>query len=118
MASHADCDHQTQPTKEDIEKMMGFSEAIQAQADELTKNKGNIIAAGDLHGEQVLREEKVGMFLIRELPEDPLALRISIGEGNQVVPDSAYMVFRGRPNDICQLLERAISALKASHFEY
>jgi hypothetical protein len=74
-------------------------------AERMTKDKLNEITAGK-PGESVLAEETTNRFLIRQLPEDPLALRISIGR----VKDSngsSYLTFRGAPDLIKDLLQQA-----------
>lgn len=67
--------------------------------------------------EAPIREEQVGMFTIRQMPDDPLCLRVSIGESNDVA-ESGYLVFRGPADQIEPLLVRALSALRASHFPW
>lgn len=68
-------------------------------------------------GEAPIREEQVGMLLVRQMPEDPLCPRISIGESNDVA-ESGYLVFRGPADQIEPLLVRALAALRASHFPW
>lgn len=89
---------------------------LEAKAKEMMASGESQITAGK-DGEKPVQEEQVGMFLIRQMPEDPLCLRISIGESNDV-SESGYFVFRGQPDDIEQLLVRALSALRASHFAW
>jgi hypothetical protein len=63
-------------------------------------------------GERVLWEYFMGHVLIRQLPDDPLALRISIGE---VSRDGAmYLVFRGDPAEVGRVLMRAGRALNTA----
>jgi hypothetical protein len=68
---------------------------------------------GGKEGEKPIAEYAVGTIYCRKMPDDPLALRISIGEGHNV-KESAYCVFRGNVADVIELLDRALSALKAS----
>ena len=88
--------------------------ALREEAQKLSAAGKNKITAG-APDEKPLMEESVGAIWIRKLPDDPLALRISIGEGH-LMQDSAYLVFRGNDGDVLALLERSVAALRASHF--
>ncbi len=93
--------------------------AIEKEAERMTKEQLNELTAGK-PGEASV-EQSVGQFFIVQRPDDKFALRISIGEVNDVKswfgdPD-CYLVFRGNPRDIEELLARALAAFRASHFE-
>lgn len=78
----------------------------------MTAAGANQITAG-APGEQAVWEQQVGTIHMWRMPDDELALRVSIGEGHKMA-DSAYLVFRGNPADIEQLLERALGAIRAA----
>jgi len=79
----------------------------------MTERGENLITAG-APSEQEILIDKRGGFLIRQLPEDPLALRISIGEAHETrLGESAYLVYRGERGTIRTLLRRALAALEA-----
>jgi hypothetical protein len=78
----------------------------------------NRITAG-YPGERPLFEATHHGFTIRQLADDPLALRISIGEARSTGPSPtaakvAYVVYRGDPATIKALLRRALAALEAT----
>lgn len=87
-------------------------DALRKRAEDLTARGENLITAGAPH------ERAIGFthggFLIRRLPDDPLALRISIGEAHEKYGESSYLVFRGDPRIITTLLRRALAALDGS----
>lgn len=85
-------------------------DALQKRARELTANGQNIITAG-APGEEPIGVEETPHAFLTHLPDDPLALRISIGEGRDV-PGSRYVVLRGDPAECLDLLERAAMALR------
>jgi hypothetical protein len=86
-------------------------DALRRKAEELTARGENLITAG-APNERSLFERTRGGFLLRQLPEDPLALRISIGEAHDKhMGESAYLVFRGDRDTITTLLRRALAAL-------
>lgn len=70
--------------------------------------EASITAGGP--GEQELSRAVVGPFIVKRLPEDPLALRISIGQPHAA--EGAYLVYRGEPAANLALLERALAALR------
>jgi hypothetical protein len=87
--------------------------ALQQEARRLTEEGRNRITAGT-PGEPVLFEVVQQGVRIRRLPDDPLALRISIG-APPVAPDtgkSAYLVFRGDPKLTVALLRRVLASLE------
>lgn len=86
-------------------------EAFLDRIRDLQERGGNRITAG-APGEQVLGEWQHGDVLVRKLPDDPLALRISIGQATGI-GEGAYLVFRGGRAECIHLLERALAALKA-----
>lgn len=49
--------------------------------------------------------------LCKQMPTDPLALRVSVGG----VPGMAYCTFRGDHARVVALLEQALEALKQGH---
>lgn len=93
--------------------------ALAKEAERMTKERLNELTAGK-PGESSV-DQQVGQFYIVERPADNFALRISIGEVNDVKPwfgdADCYLVFRGNPRDIEDLLERSLAAFRASHFE-
>ena len=115
--SHQDFDHKLSP---ELGKLFtsappadegDFFKRLIARSEQLTEQKANTIAAGNLHGEPVLEEATVDDVLLRRLPDDPLALRISVGG-----PDSredAYCVYRGDRAAVIALLERVLCALRS-----
>jgi hypothetical protein len=84
-------------------------EALERRAAEMTERGENIITAG-APGEAPLSESRIDGMTIREMPQDPLALRISIG-GGRLLGDDAYLVYRGPRQAIHDLLRRAIEAM-------
>ena len=85
-------------------------DALRRKASEMTARGENLITAGAPHERDLLAMHRGG-FNIRRLPDDPLALRISIGEAHDKDIESAYLVFRGDPKTITALLRRALAAL-------
>lgn len=82
-------------------------------AKEMTSRGENLITAG-LAGEHSTEMMRGGL-LIRRLPDDPFALRLSIGEAHDKrMGESAYLVFRGDPQACFQLLKRSMAALQAA----
>lgn len=86
-------------------------DALRKAAKRLNDLGENLITAG-APGEPLLYERDVSGIHVRQLPSDPFALRISIGEAN--IHDSAYLVFRGDRDKITSLLRRALHALEAA----
>jgi hypothetical protein len=85
--------------------------AFWKEAQGLTARGENLITAG-APNEVAVAEWTRGGFLIRQLPPDPLALRISVGEAHDKrIGESAYLVFRGDRSTITTLLRRALAAL-------
>jgi len=94
-----------------------FEEAVDMRkledlAARMTAAGDNQITAG-APGEEALWASQVGTIFVRRLPDDELALRVSIGEGHRI-SDSAYLVFRGDPHHVTELLERCLSAMRAA----
>lgn len=87
--------------------------ALRKLAEEMTARGENLITAG-APSERVLLEMTRGGFAIRRLPDDPFALRISIGEAEQLHAFGSYLVFRGEPKAIVSLLRRALNALNGA----
>ena len=84
---------------------------LKERAEELSARGENLITAG-APGEPVLFERMRGGFLLRKLPNDALALRISIGEAHDKrISEASYLGFRGAAEAITTLLRRARAAL-------
>lgn len=96
-----------------------FSQVLVDKARSMTEQKLNEVTAGK--PDEPVIEQVVGQVSICQRPDDPFALRISIGEAHDLNiafgQPSVYLVFRGNRQDILELLERALSAFRASHFE-
>ena len=88
-----------------------YEKALKEKAEEMTRKKENLITAGK-PGEEEVFSAQVGTIFVCRRPTDPLALRISIGEGAS--KNTAYCVFRGDEQDCLELLERALAAMKAA----
>lgn len=87
---------------------------LRRKAEELTARGENLITAG-APNERALFERTRGGFLLRQLPDDPFALRISIGEAHDKrMGESSYLVFRGDRETIEALLRRALAALSGA----
>ena len=87
--------------------------ALRKKAEEMTARGENLLTAG-APAERALLDVQVGGFMVRQLPDDPFALRISIGEApNKRLFESAYLVYRGDRRAIEALLVRALNALRA-----
>ena len=100
--------------------MDALMQRLQEKADKLTTSGANKITAGT-QDEAVIAEQVVGQVHIIQRPHDKDCLRISIGEPNDVKlkfgEPSVYFVFRGDRQATIELMERALAAIKASHFE-
>lgn len=109
MQTHQDLDAQS-PT---------LGDQLRLKSIQMTAEKLNEITAGK-EGEKEV-SQSVGQFQITQRPDDFLALRVSIGEINsgelKFGEPSAYLVFRGNPGDVEELISRALNAFRASHFE-
>jgi hypothetical protein len=81
-----------------------------ALAELMTERGENRITAG-APGEQPLTQWWSGGVFVRQMPADPYALRISIGEA-YAINEAAYFVFRGDKERVLLLLERALAALR------
>lgn len=107
MQSHDDRDFS--PPRTDLEPPA--LAALRREAGRLTALGLNRITAG-APGESFIAQARRGGFLIGRLPDDPLALRVSIGEAHErLLGGSAHLVFRGDPRTIEALLRRALAAL-------
>lgn len=114
MGSHRDLDSPI-PFAEGIssEEIAEKMESLRKRAERLTVNKQNEITAGQ-DGERVLFESVRRGVLIRRLEDDPDGvLRISIGEALYAA-GSAYCIFRGSPESIERLLQKALRAVRRS----
>ena len=107
MGSHHDDDFGNTEMNSAIRKL------FEDKADQMTDRRLNLITAGE-PGESALYEETVDGLILRHMPDDPLALRISIGEPHEL-DEGAYCVFRGKPSETIGLLERALAAIKNAH---
>lgn len=83
------------------------------KAKELSEAQENTITAG-APGENILFETEEDNMLIRRLSDDPLALRISIGEAN-LSTGGIYCIFRGDPERTKKVLTKALNAIRR-HF--
>ena len=83
--------------------------ALKVRAREMVAKGESQIAAGKLK-EKPIGELSTRHGFVTQLPEDPLCLRISIGESMQI-PNSTYLVFRGDPVEVQALLTKAVHAL-------
>lgn len=109
MGSHRD-DDATIP-KGFLGDIAEHMESVRKRAERMTFERANEITAGR-EGEEILSEKVSADFTIRQMPDDPDGvLRISIGE-MPGMPNTAYLVFRGHPRAIEQLLERALARLQ------
>lgn len=118
MGSHSDHDSPLPPKALselfEAEKERGIRQCVEnleRRAAEMSERGENLITAGR-DGERVLGEWRRRGVLIRRMEDDPdRVLRISIGApewaGNQ-----AYLVFRGEPFKVRDLLRRAEKALR------
>lgn len=118
MGSHSDGDSPLPPKA--LSELSGAArargirehvESLERRAIAMSERGENLITAGR-DGEAVLGEWRRRGILIRRMPDDPdKVLRISIGApewaGNQ-----AYLVFRGDPSKVRDLLRRAEKALR------
>lgn len=86
-------------------------EQLQKKAEKMLARGESSITAGRPE-EEAIFSQQIGTIFVRRLPDDPLALRVSVGEGR--LSESAYLVFRGDPRDCIELLERGLSAMKAA----
>ena len=85
-------------------------EAMKLKAERMMEAGESQITAG-APGEEVVDEDTTPHCHVKQLPDDPLALRISIGEGRGI-PESRYLVFRGDPQEVVDLLDRAMRGLQ------
>jgi len=110
--SHSDFDHKGEPQTPLLKELY-------KKAEQMTKDKENLIAAGDAHGEEVIREEVHNDFLIKQLPDDPLCLRISLGGRADIKLGSPenYLVFRGNAKLIYKLLRDAYKGFGKFYFK-
>jgi hypothetical protein len=100
MQSHDDFDAHT------AEK---HDRALREKAERMTAELQNLITAGRADETEEFSAQVGGVF-VRQMPADPLALRVSIGRGR--VPDSTYCVIRGNAHEIITLVGDALAALK------
>jgi len=102
----------TMQTHDDYDGSAAFAD-LRKLAEEMTARGENLITAGAPF-ERMVMEQQRGGFLVRQLPDDPLAFRISIGAAHDKrLGESAYLVFRGDPATVRRLLERALAAMTA-----
>ncbi len=84
--------------------------ALEAKATDMLAKGESQITAGRPDEKEVGSLETPHGF-VRQLPDDPLCLRISVGEATRI-PGSRYIVLRGQPEACLELLERAVMALR------
>lgn len=82
---------------------------LAGKAEEMLKRRESTITAGSMFDTVLFEKERNGMA-VRRLADDPLALRISIGEANTSAREK-YLVFRGDPQRVRKILRRALSEL-------
>ena len=88
-----------------------YMDALRAKAEQMTRDKQNIITAGE-PGEIPLLTAEEEAFAIYRLLDDASALRISIGE-LKFGGHEKYLTFRGDIRSIDRLLSEAVAALRA-----
>ena len=113
MGSHRDDDYLPpgyipDPRTREVEQRLS---ELTRRAEALTKAGLNRITAGE-PGEEPLSEKDTGGVLVRRLPDDPLCLRVSMGEALPQLLGS-YCTFRGDPAECIALMERCLQALRA-----
>jgi hypothetical protein len=117
MGSHQDIDSPIDAKRLremfETEKTEGVAKSIERlekRAMELSDQGKNIITAG-MDGEMLLFEARRNGFLIRRLPDDPdRVLRASVGAPT-FDDQQAYLVIRGNPVQLYDLLRKATKAL-------
>lgn len=97
------------------EKTQDRFDQLRARADKMTEEGTNRITAG-APGESADNATVDGFGTISKLPDDPLCLRISIGELTMQVEPRCYLTFRGDARAVADLLRRAAAALDESYF--
>ena len=111
MQSHSDNEHELRKMRialEDEVPKEPLVQRLERRAVELSSRRENEITAGSI-GEEVLYEGIHKGVHLRLLPDDPdQVLRVSVGG----VADAKYLVLRGAPRQIDQLLTRALMALR------
>lgn len=118
MQSHDDMQHFPNGTDAKFKRLKDIEETrllnrLEQKAVEMVKNKDSEITAGKL-GEEILWEHTENNITLRRLPDDDLALRVSIGSVN-IERRTDYFVFRGDPKRVYNLLKRATNALLRTH---
>lgn len=83
---------------------------LHEKARRMSAAESNTIAAGE-KGEIALGVLASPHGYVTQLPDDPLALRVSIGEGIDL-DGSRYCVIRGDPAECLDLVERVTLALR------
>lgn len=96
MASHHDDDAGSPEMNAAIRAM--FSDLASA----MTEAKLNLITAGK-PGEKALYTDLIDGVRVTRMPEDPLAMRISIGKPHDL-DEGTYFVFRGNPSKVISFL--------------
>ena len=105
MGSHHNDDAGTSP-----EMNQALRALLEDKANQMTERKLNTIAAGAVNEEPEYRRMIDGL-LVTQMPKDPLAVRVSIGEPLDI-DNGEYLTFRGEVNDVIALLERALVAMR------
>lgn len=102
---------QREVLRQQKDKLRDTIAQLSARAEQMTEEGTNRITAG-APGEQPLGEIELGGIHVRRMPDDPLALRISVGEITRPRAIGAYLTFRGGREQCIALLERALHALR------
>ena len=107
MASHQNDDHGNPEMNRALRKLFNDKAA------QMTKAQLNTITAG-ITDEKPLYQEIDGGVHVTRMPDDPLAMRISVGAPHDL-DEGSYLVFRGSPSKAIELLEQSIVALRRMH---
>ena len=102
--------HEKERKRKESESLQRLEQRLERRALELSYAGRNIITSG-CDGEMLLFEVRRGDFLIRRLPDDPDGvLRVSLGAPGWDTAQS-YLVLRGNPVQLYDLLRKASKAL-------
>ena len=104
MASHHDDDMGNPEVNQFIREM--FAE----KGEQMTERGLNLITAGK-PGEEPLETYEIDGVMVRHMPSDPLAVRVSLGTPHDLT-EGTYCVFRGDLSEAIELSERALAAMR------
>lgn len=113
MNSHPDADSVTQKDLPQT-SLKDQMDILVNRVKEMSDRGENHITAG-APSEKPLSESILGGMIVRQLPDDPFALRISIGDPSETLAGQgvlAYCVFRGDRKRVIELLSRALTAMR------